>query len=170
MFSIDDRAWPYPCSIERTAEIRASDISGLLLDRSYFNDVLGTYMVYTVSIAVPLNDRDSYSAIYELLTQPVDGHRFVLPYNQGTVQVTGRVDSVGDMFVRLSNDGKYWRSIRFTTTANHPTKAVTLSGAISRGRAPVPEVSSPTEGTSYTWNGTYWVPSVVYADADVIAY
>ena len=52
-FTVDGVEWNIPCTIERTAEITASEISGLLLNRNYFNDVLGTYMRYTISIAIP---------------------------------------------------------------------------------------------------------------------
>ena len=46
MFSVDGVQWDVPCRIVRTAEIAASEISGMLLDRTYFNDVLGTWMRY----------------------------------------------------------------------------------------------------------------------------
>lgn len=170
MFAIDDHSWPYPCGIERAAKVRASKISGMLLDRTYFNDVLGTYMQYTVSIAVPLNDRDAYTDIYELLTDPVDGHRFSLPYNRGTLQVTARVESVPDSCVRLHSDGQYWHNIRFTLTANHPTKSLSLSQVLSRGRSPMPEITDPNEGDSFTWTDNHWEHAASYADADAISY
>ena len=171
MFTIDNYIWPWPCAIERQAELKPSEISGLMLDRSYFNDLIGTYMQYTVSIAVPLNSRDEYTRIYELLTDPVDGHAFVFDYNQGTVQITGRVNGVvADTFVRLSNDGRYWRNIHFTVTANHPTKYHTLTEALSRGRSPMPEIAQPSEGDTYTWTDGHWSLQSSYPDADNIAY
>ena len=170
MYTIDGITWPYPCTIEREAEIKPSDISGLMLDRNYFNDVYGTYMQYTVAVAVPTNDRDIYNQVYELLTDPVDGHEFVFPYNAGTLKVTARVQSVPDRFVRLWNDGKYWQGLRFTVAANHPTKAHTLGEAISRGRAPIPEIAQPNEGDTYTWTEGHWSRTASYPDADNIAY
>ena len=86
MFSIDRYSWPWPCDVERVSEMKPSKISGLMLDKNYFNDVLGTYMSYTVSIAVPPERRDEYTPLYECLTDPSDGHVFTLPYNQGTIQ------------------------------------------------------------------------------------
>lgn len=170
MFTIDDIAWPWPCSIEREAEVRPSEISGMMLDKSWFNDVVGTYMQYTVSVAIPLNQRDALTALYEQLTEPVDGHVFVLPYNQTSITVTGRVEIVSDACVRLSNGGKFWRDLTFTITANHPTKAMGLYEAIMRGRSPVPEIMQPAEGDTYVWYSGRWSKSASYPNADVIAY
>ena len=171
MFTIDAYTWPWPCAIERQAELKPSDISGLMLDRSYFNDIIGTYMSYTVMLATPIDQRDEYSRIYELLTEPVDGHAIVLDYNQGTVQITGRVSGViADTYVRLPGDGRYWKGIRFTVTANHPTKYLTLTEALSRGRSPLPEIAQPGEGDTYTWTDGHWALQASYPDADNIAY
>ena len=63
-WSIDGNAWNYPCTIQRVAEVTPSDISGMLLDKQYFNDVLGTWMKYTVTIAVPKDREEDYTTIY----------------------------------------------------------------------------------------------------------
>lgn len=166
MFTIDGLTWGIPCQIQRTAEITASDISGLMLDKSYFNDVLGTYMSYTVSLAVPLNMKDAYNQIYEALTNPADGHRFVLPYNSSTIEITARVQSVSDVYVRLAGGGIHWKGIQFTCISNYPTKAMSLGEMIVAGREPLPNVAEPTEGATYTYTSGGWVPATVYDDAD----
>ena len=40
IWSIDGLEWNVPCQIERTSEMTPSEISGMLLDKSYFNDVV----------------------------------------------------------------------------------------------------------------------------------
>lgn len=166
MITIDGIEWRVPCQISRTAEIRASEISGLMLNKSYFNDVIGTYMSYTVQIAVPLNMRDAYTEIYEKLTDPVDGHVFILPYNGGTVQITGRVEDVSDQYVLLPGGETYWRGTTFTVIANHPTKSKTLAEIETRGRTVVPEVAEHNEGDTWVWTNGGWTLSVSYTDAD----
>lgn len=170
MFSIDGVQWAYPCAIERISEVRPSPVSGTMLDGSYFNDVLGTYLQYNVTVAVPIDHRDDLSRLYEYLNDPVDGHAFLLPYNQGTVRVTGRVRSISDVYVRLPGGGQYWKGLRFTLTANHPTKAISLSEAIQRGRATLPEIATPEEGDAYTWMSGHWVKSGEYRNGDRIYY
>lgn len=170
MFTIDGTRWPWPCSIERAAEIRPSEVSGLLMNRNYFNDVIGTYMQYTVSVAIPLNQRDRHTALYEQLTEPVDGHVFVLPYNQSSVTVTGRVEGVQDVYVLLANGGQYWKGLRFTVTANHPTKYKALNEVLSRGRTIVPEIAEHHDGDTWIWANGHWELAVTYKDADTTKY
>ncbi len=139
MFTIDGVTWAYPCDINREAQIQASDISGLLLDGSFFNDVIGTYMVYGVKISVPFGKESDYAGIYGLLTEPVDGHSFIMPYNGTTITITGRVDAVKDKYYR-DGDGQYWQNVEFNITANHPSRTMSLGDVISRGMSPLPEI------------------------------
>ena len=170
ILSIDGVEYDVKCSVRRTADIRDSEISGELLNGEIFHDVLGTYYDYVISFLYPLYDQNKYAAIYEALTEPVDGHSFVLPYNNSTVTLTAKVDLVDDEQIEMESGFKYWRALSFGLTANAPTKAVTLAGVITRGRAPLPDVASPTEGDSYTWNGNQWVEYEELPDADNIAY
>ena len=83
---------------------------------------------------------------------------------------TGKVDDLEDVWVKLPSGYKYWDGLRFSIEANGPTRSVTLNGAITRGLAPLPDVAEPEQGDSYTWNGTEWVVSVNYENADNISY
>lgn len=169
MFSVDGLSWNIPCSIERTAEVTPSEISGMLLDKTYFNDVIATYMRYSVSIAVPFGSMNDYVAIYEKLTEPVEGHTFTFPYNEETITVTGRVESVTDALFLPSGGGQHWRGIKFSVLANVPTKTLTLQQVITRGRQPMPGVANVTEGTSYTYTENGWEEST-YTDGDNISW
>ena len=169
MFYVDGVSWRWPCDIERAAEMTPSQISGLMLDGSVFNDVLGTYMRYTVTVAVPLTCRDEYAALYEILTRPVDGHRFLLPYNNGWVEITGRVARVSDVYVRMPDGGSCWNGVRFSVEGNHPTKAMSLGEVIAAGRAPLPEVAVPEEGAGYTFRDGAWVETA-FEEGDVREY
>lgn len=142
-FSIDGIVWPAECRIQRTAELTASDISGLLLDKSYFNDCLGTWMKYDVTMFLPMRMTALYSQIYEILTDPVAGHTFVLPYNQGTIEITGRVVSITDLYRPGPNGLKYWEGTSFTVIANQPSKTYTLGQLIETGQAAPPGGDSP---------------------------
>lgn len=157
MFTVDGVEWGLPCDITRTAEIHDTDISGRLLNGQIFHDVDGTYMLYEVTVCPNPRQMGQYYQLYELLTQPVEGHSFVLPYNGGTVTVTGKVENPRDVYVRLANGGVYWKGLRFSVTANGPTKEQTLSQAISRGLTPLPDVAEPAIGDTYTYTANGWV-------------
>ena len=157
MFTIDGVNWPYPCGIERTAELKQGDASGMLLDRSQYNDVLGTYMRYTVSVAVPMDQMARYTALYEALTDPAGEHQFTFPYNQSTIDLTGCVGNVEDVYVRLPNGGVYWKGLRFTISANHPSRYYTAQQLSQRGQTALPDVVEPQEGDTYTFHNGEWV-------------
>lgn len=170
MITIDGTRYDARCDIERKAEIKASELSGLMLNLDYFNDVQGTYMSYGVALTYPLRDKNKYAALFEILTEPVDGHQFAIPYNNSNITITARVSDVSDRLIEPRGGAPYWRELRFTITANHPSRAVSLGQAIQRGRAPTPDVIQPPAGTTYTWVNGRWETSASYADADLIAY
>lgn len=175
MFStitIDGTDWNLPCKIKREAELKASEISGMMMDKSYFNDVIGTYMKYTVNLVVPVGRENAYAALYEILADPVDGHTFVLPYSQTTVTITGRIEVISDELWREEGGVKTWRKTTFTIIANHPTKTYTLGEAIQRGLTPLPQVIDVEDGTIYQYSSeTGWHEiTEPYPDADEVAY
>lgn len=157
MFEVDGLTWRWPCDIAREAEVRPSGISGLMLDKRYFNDVLGTYMAYTVTVAVPTGAGEDYDRLYEALTAPVDGHRFRLPYNRGEIEVTGRVERVRDAWVRLPGGGIHWKGVSFEIVANHPSREMSLGETLALGRAAVPMIANPDAGDCYRFDGGVWV-------------
>ena len=156
MIQIDGSEWPVPCSVERAANVTPSEISGLMLDRTYFNDVIGTFMEYDIQIAVPTNMQNEYATLYETLTMPVDGHRFVFPYGKGTIEVTARVSNVTDSLVYVSSARQYWRGVRFKATANHPSKEMGLGEVISHGRSPMPDDVEIPVGDAYIKTSSGW--------------
>lgn len=170
MLTIDGIMYDVKVDVRRTAEITPSDISGLMLDKSYFNDVQGTYMAYEIRLLYPLYNQDKYARLYEALTEPVDGHDFVLPYNNSTLALTARVETVEDEVLELDNGRIYWRSCRFSVIGNGPTKTMGLFGVITRGRAPLPDISEPKIGDSYTYTADGWVPATSYEDVDNTAF
>lgn len=167
MFTIDGVQYNVKCTIEREPEIKASDISGMLLDGVMFYDILGTYMSYDISLVMPLHNRERYATLIEQLTEPVGGHAFVLPYNGATIQITGKVESPRDVWDKLESGYTYWKGLRFTVNSNAPTKFETLGEVIARGLPVVPDISSPEEGDAYIWDGSGWV---ALDDADGMAF
>ena len=158
MFSIDGVEYQVKCTATRTAEIRESDISGLMLDGSWFRDILGTYYSYEIRLEMPLKNKGRYAALIEQLTEPVGGHQFVLPYNNDTIQITGLVEEPEDVFVRLESGYTYWDGLKFSIAPNAPSKQLTLSESIQRGLTPLPDVQEPDIGDTYTYTENGWVP------------
>ena len=153
---IDGARFDVKADVQRTGEIVSSDISGPLMDGGYFNDVLGTYYTYDVTLKYPLYNQGKYFALYELFTEPVDGHQFVLPYNESVIVLTARVESVSDQWIERDSAGAYWKAFRASIVANSPSKQPTLAGAISRGMTPYPDVENPEIGDIYIFTANGW--------------
>jgi hypothetical protein len=170
MFTIDGVEYGVKCTINRAAEVRESDISGLTLDGSWFRDILGTYYTYDIQLEMPLKNKGRYAALIEQLTEPVDGHAFVLPYNTETLELTGKASDIEDVWKRLPSGYTYWDGLKFTIEPNAPTKQQTLSEAITRGLTPLPDVYDAEIGDTYTFTAEGWVEASAFPDADTTAY
>lgn len=124
MITIDGFSYDFPCDITRESEVKYSELSGMLLNRNLFNDPLGTYMRYTVTMAIPLTQMTQYAAFYELLTDPVASHTFTMPYNNGTKTFSGHVEVVSDNWIKDTNGNK-WRGTNFQIIGDEPIKVPT---------------------------------------------
>lgn len=156
MFTIDGIQWNVKCKIQRTAKMEASNISGMMLNKQYFADVIGTYLVYKVTLAVPFGREDEYSRLYEKLTEPVGDHTIVAPYNQADVTINGRIESVSDTHIRRTSGDNYWMEVSFSLISNSPTKEMSLDEVISRGFAPLPDEASVSIGSAYQYTSSGW--------------
>ena len=156
VFTIDNVEYNVMCSIEREAEIKASDISGMLMDGTIFWDILGTYMTYDVKLTMPLRNKARYAMLIDQLTEPVDGHTFVLPYDDGEIELTGKVDAPADVWEELPSGYTFWKGLKFTITANHPSREMSLEDVINRGLPTIPDVSEPEIGDTYTYTADGW--------------
>ena len=171
MFYIDGTQWPYQVDVTRNANMRPSALSGMMLDGTYYNDVLGTFMSYTVKVAVPLSQRQRYSTIYEKLIDPVDAHEFILPDTAGgSITFTGYISNVSDVYVYMADGTPYWKGIRFDITSNVPRKHRTLDQAIDSGRTIFPYVAEHNEGDTWTWTNGAWALTSSYVNADAKYY
>lgn len=161
-WSIDGVEFDLPCNIERVAEVTATEISGLMLNREYFNDVLATYMKYKITVAIPRGMEQEYEELYEMLTTPQDAHYFTLPYNFETINLTARIVTVSDTYVRLPKGKQTWRRTSFDIIANNPSK---LPDGTRYGMTDMPEAVSPEVGSLYEYTEYGWIQRF-YEDAD----
>ena len=167
MFYVDGVQWPYPVSVSRSADIRASDVSGQMMDGTYYRDVVGTFMSYTVRVAVPLSERQRYTSTYDKLIDPVDAHEFILPDSAGgSITFTGYTSNVSDVYVRMADGTPYWRGVQFDVTANVARKRKTYTETIERGRTIFPDVAEHNEGDQWTWTDGAWALTKSYTSAD----
>ena len=170
MFTIDGVEYRVKCNATRSAEIRESEISGMLMNGQIFRDIYGTYYSYDIRLEMPLKNKGRYAALIEQLTEPVDGHAFVLPYNNGTIQITGKPEDIEDVYKTLESGYTYWDGLQFSISPNGPTKEMTLQEAISRGLTPLPDVYDAQIGDTYTFTNDGWEQVASLPDADTMQF
>lgn len=122
MIKVDGTTYNFPCDISRKARIVSSDVSGMLMDNTEYNDALATYYDYTIKIAVPITDMNIYAAFFEQVTAPVPSHTFTFPYNQSTKDIVAKVESISDRYFREVNGVQVWRSVQLNIHALKPSK------------------------------------------------
>lgn len=130
--SVDGTVYNMAVGAQRTARVQSSEISGMLLNKDYFNDVIATYLEYAITVAIPRGQELNYATFYEAITDPVASHTFIFPYNNTTTTVTGRVEVVNDEYVKDTSVGgtaaKLWRRISFNVISNTPIKTPSTAG------------------------------------------
>lgn len=144
--------------ISRVAEVKASEISGMMLDKSWFSDVLGTYLRYELTLKMPYRSSRQYNVLFELLTEPRPYHEFVLPYNDGEITLNARVEKISDVYTRMPGGKSYWKGLKVSVIANHPSKTLTLEESIAYGGAqPFPYDATEAEiGDLYEYTVDGW--------------
>jgi hypothetical protein len=120
--AVDSVWYNFPCDISRKARIVSSDVSGMLMNNTEYNDALATYYDYTIKIAVPIDDMNIYATFFEAVTAPVNSHTFTFPYNQGTKDIVAKVESISDRYFREVNGVQVWRSVQLNIHALKPSK------------------------------------------------
>ena len=113
-------------AVQRTAEITPSDVSGLMYNKNYYNDVIATYLKYTITIVVPKDKEGDYSDLYDVLISPNNNavHSFILPFNQKLIQLNARVETISDDYVgqegRNGSIVKLWRNTKVEVIGIEP--------------------------------------------------
>lgn len=125
MIGIDGIFYDFPCDISRKVRIVSSDVSGMLMDKTEYNDALATYFDYTIKLAIPIDrmgDNGGYTTFFEQVSAPADSHTFTLPYNQTSIDIIGKIDSVSDVYYREVNGVQIWRSVSISIHALRPSR------------------------------------------------
>lgn len=119
IWSIDGVEWNIPCTVQRSFDIEDTAASGTMLNGHKNHDVLGTYLSYNISLAVPVTMMNDYYAVLSKLIDAVGEHMFVLPYNASYITFTAKVENLSDTYL-MGPGMNLWRGISFSVTANEP--------------------------------------------------
>lgn len=86
-------------------------------------EIIGVYYNYTLSFPNLILDREEYSELWDILTEPKEFHSFVVPGSSGTYSFTGYVSSVSDQLIRQHNGNNYWGGLSVKLIAKSPARS-----------------------------------------------
>ena len=123
IFSVDGRTFNViTSSIQRKASILDGENAGRMLSGRMQRDIIGTYYNYTLSIDPRLLSLADYDALYELLTAPVDSHRLVVPYGQGTLSFEAYISNAEDTLLQMAKGKNLWEGLKLNFVAMEPQR------------------------------------------------
>ena len=112
-------------SLNRSARIKESKLSGDVKSGRHFRDLVGTYYDYDMEIATDRLSRAEYDSLYEALTAPVESHVVILPYGRTTLQFDAYVQSVDDSYIADNGTDRLWGNLSVKFYAIKPQRRPT---------------------------------------------
>ena len=112
-------------SLNRSARIKDSKLSGDVKSGRHFRDLVGTYDDYDMEIATDRLSQAEYDSLYEALTAPVESHVVILPYGRTTLQFDAYIQSVGDSYIADNGTDRLWGNLSVKFYAIKPQRRPT---------------------------------------------
>lgn len=107
-------------SLERSFTVMDSSKANRTQSGEMYRDPVGTYYNYTMTVAERDGDPDSLDAFWDAVSQPVDSHVCVFPYNQETLTQRMYVTSGKQQIRRINERNTSWGDISLNFIAMIP--------------------------------------------------
>lgn len=124
VFTIDGFSFPkiHVVSLKRKFAIADGPLSGRNLQGEMIRDVIGTYYNYSLGLSCDTLSRDEYDNFYELISEPVESRKIVVPYAQSTLLFYAYITSGEDELTLMNANGNFWKGITCDFVAMRPYK------------------------------------------------
>lgn len=84
--------------------------------------LIGVFCNYEVKFIIGVNT--DYNNLYEKLTEAVEFHTVVMPYNDTILEFEAYITTVQDQLIRSKSDRNYWGNLTVKFIAKEPYKKV----------------------------------------------
>lgn len=122
-FKLDGKTYDlWVTSLKREASVLDREDAGRTLSGDMDRDIVGTYYNYEMTIDNSNCNAHDYDEFYEKITAPVDYHRVLFPYGQGTLEFKAYTANASDELTLIDNDGNHWDSLTVKFTAMSPQR------------------------------------------------
>lgn len=107
-------------SLKRQFEVKEASQMLTMQSGDIRRDILGTYYNYTITLREKSGDVEALDALWEAISQPVEYHECVFPYNQTTITQRMYVKSGTQEIRRMYDNGTHWRDLTISFLAKAP--------------------------------------------------
>lgn len=104
----------------RTFSIQDTDRTGRTQDGEMYRDIVGTFYNYSMTVERMDDDADSFDSFWEAISQPVESHVCVFPYNQSIITQKMYITSGEQDLISRTRGKNQWGEIGLSYIAMSP--------------------------------------------------
>lgn len=104
----------------RKFSVLDTDQSGRTLSGQMYRDIIGTYYNYSMVVEPVPGDQASMDSFWDAVSQPVESHYCVFPYNQSTLTQRMYVTSGEQDIIEKTDSGTRWGAVSLNYIAMAP--------------------------------------------------
>lgn len=104
----------------RKFSIQDTDETGRTQDGEMYRDIVGTFYNYAMTVEQKDGDADSFDSFWEAISQPVESHVCVFPYNQSVLTQRMYITSGEQELVSRTPSRTKWGEISISYIAMSP--------------------------------------------------
>ena len=121
--SIDGIYFDVPLvSLKRSADV-LDKYAERTEDGVLHREIIGVYYNYTLNIGTSdAFGQNSYDALWDKLTEPVEFHEISLPTSKGTYTFTAYISSVSDEYMKIYKEDASFKNLTCKFTAKEPAR------------------------------------------------
>lgn len=107
-------------SLKRQFEVKDAIASKVAQSGDIYRNLVGTYYHYTIVVREKDGDREALDRFWDAISQPVESHVCVFPYNQSMITQEMYVTTGNQAITRLYSGGAEWNDITVNYKARVP--------------------------------------------------
>lgn len=104
----------------RKFSVQDTDKTGRTQDGEMYRDIIGTFYNYSMVVEPKDGDLDDYDHFWEAISQPVESHVCVFPYNQDVLTQKMYITSGEQSLISRSAAGNRWGETEVSYIAMSP--------------------------------------------------
>lgn len=107
-------------NLTRKFSVQDTDRTGRTQDGEMYRDIIGTFYNYSMTVEQMDGDTEAFDQFWEAISQPVESHVCVFPYNQVTMTQRMYVTSGEQSVISRKSTRTHWGEMEVSFIAMSP--------------------------------------------------